>query len=86
MARTIGLRRGLIVHIDPNTNDVHAVSHGRRSRDSILGALKTDEHGRHAVHIGRDIIPLAHDPRLQNGRVVEEGPYLLIYPESETPP
>ena len=68
---------GLIVHIDPNTNDVHGMTHGRRS-DSVIGMLKEDENGRHYVHIQSDHLRLAADPRLINGKITKKGPYLLL--------
>lgn len=75
---------GLIVHIDPQTNDVHGMTHGRRS-DSVIGMLKEDD-GRHYVHIESDHLRLAADPRLVNGRITKKGPFLLIYPERKTGP
>ena len=77
--------RGLIAHIDPETNDVHAMTHGRRS-DSLIGMLKIDDHGRHYVHIERTHVTLADDPRLQDGRITEKGPFLLLHPQEKTGP
>jgi hypothetical protein len=74
------LKTGCIVHIDPDTGEVHQMKNGSKDPTSLVGKVSNVE-GRDLVRIGPQFYSFFSDSRIQNDMIApgtKKGWFLII--------